>query len=573
MIDILFEVIINTLVSSLVFAGIIMLFLLFLRKTSAATRFAFLTISVLLLLIIPAAIISLPSLKFSETSRLVIDRIDKANVSVVAHDERESPITAFSEITKDTESSLPAHKAPLPVNSNPWLDSILTHPQLPVISLTIWLSGFLISIGYNLAPRRYIKRIIRSSHQYQDTALTKLATHIQKSYRINRRIQIVTHHGISVPMVWGILKPVILLPSIYREWNDDKINAILHHEIAHIARYDNLIHLMISLVTALYWLNPLVWLIKKRIQIEREAACDDKALNHNIAPSQYAGYLLEIINSIQHRRIAYSPTALSYTTQTKERFMRILSPNTNRRPAKPLWIILASLITMGLALPATAVKPIEVIYASNIESEEDGESTISIKSRDKEATRITMEGDSKIYYTDSTSANNYLRQIITSDDNSARQIITSDDEVLFSSEYYKHLKEQYKQKQDKSIDELLKISEEHRRVAYANGSYAYLNNGNIRLIEVTIYDDSKDWELQAVNTILYEKDGKIKYDLLEPNSMVIIHKKTGNMKLQYIIGGDFYEPVFMIDKATYPFEERQWKEFNYMLKKIYNILK
>ena len=45
------------------------------------------------------------------------------------------------------------------------------------------------------------------------------------------------------------------------------------------------------------------------------------------------------------------------------------------------------------------------------------------------------------------------------------------------------------------------------------------------------------------------------------------------MKLQYIVCGNYYEPVFMIDKATYPFEERQWKEFNFMLEKIYDILK
>src|SRR6185437_12980606 len=45
---------------------------------------------------------------------------------------------------------------------------------------------------------------------------------------------------LSVPATLGVLHPVILLPTDWREWDEAKLDAILAHEVSHVARRDAL---------------------------------------------------------------------------------------------------------------------------------------------------------------------------------------------------------------------------------------------------------------------------------------------------------------------------------------------
>ena len=49
---------------------------------------------------------------------------------------------------------------------------------------------------------------------------------------------------------WGIVRPAILLPEGAETWTEDRVHAVLHHELAHIVRGDWLITLAASLLRA-----------------------------------------------------------------------------------------------------------------------------------------------------------------------------------------------------------------------------------------------------------------------------------------------------------------------------------
>ena len=50
--------------------------------------------------------------------------------------------------------------------------------------------------------------------------------------------------AIATPMTTGIVSPCVLLPVTWREWPEDKLQAVMAHENAHIARRDSLVALL-----------------------------------------------------------------------------------------------------------------------------------------------------------------------------------------------------------------------------------------------------------------------------------------------------------------------------------------
>jgi len=64
--------------------------------------------------------------------------------------------------------------------------------------------------------------------------------------------------GEQGPSTFGIFRPVILLPRSALRWPTARLDAVLRHEAAHVARRDTLSQCIARLVCAVWWLNPLL---------------------------------------------------------------------------------------------------------------------------------------------------------------------------------------------------------------------------------------------------------------------------------------------------------------------------
>jgi len=97
------------------------------------------------------------------------------------------------------------------------------------------------------------------------------------------------------PSVFGIFHPVLLLPeNISDNLPQSQIEAILLHESAHVERRDNLGAALHMAVETVFWFNPMVWWIGKRLVEERERACDEQVLREFDPPETYAEAILNV---------------------------------------------------------------------------------------------------------------------------------------------------------------------------------------------------------------------------------------------------------------------------------------
>ena len=99
----------------------------------------------------------------------------------------------------------------------------------------------------------------------------------------------------SVPVVVGILRPMILLPSaLATGFDPSQLEALLTHELAHIRRFDPLVNLLQRLIEVLLFFHPAVWYVSRRVSAERENACDDLVLSAGWPALRYAQALLQM---------------------------------------------------------------------------------------------------------------------------------------------------------------------------------------------------------------------------------------------------------------------------------------
>ena len=108
-------------------------------------------------------------------------------------------------------------------------------------------------------------------------------------------VPVVSSASIIEPGVFGVLRPVLLLPDgVGDRLAPAELQAILAHELCHVRRRDNLATLLHMVVEAVFWFHPLVWWLGARLMDERERACDEEVLRRGSEPEAYAEGILKV---------------------------------------------------------------------------------------------------------------------------------------------------------------------------------------------------------------------------------------------------------------------------------------
>ena len=130
---------------------------------------------------------------------------------------------------------------------------------------------------------------------------------------------------IGTPAVFGCLRKTVILPAVWQTWSSEKLQAVLLHELTHVARRDGWTIAAASLNSAVFWFHPLSWWLRGQIRIFAEMACDDHAIMVGRDPEGYAETLLEIAEL--RRDVGALPStapAMAHTPRVTRRIERIL---------------------------------------------------------------------------------------------------------------------------------------------------------------------------------------------------------------------------------------------------------
>lgn len=167
------------------------------------------------------------------------------------------------------ESAGVVSPAPKPMFTLPKIDL----PQLPDLTLPlllVWLAGVVVMLARTGRDLIAVERLVARA---QTIDLPPSLKQRMKGVRV----------AISAdapgPMAAGLFRPCVVLPdSATAQLNSPGMAALLEHERAHIERRDMAVALAQRVVLALLWWSPALHWISRRIDEERELACDETAV-------------------------------------------------------------------------------------------------------------------------------------------------------------------------------------------------------------------------------------------------------------------------------------------------------
>ena len=163
----------------------------------------------------------------------------------------------------------------------------------------VWLAGAAVVLGSIALGRFRIWWIARRSAPLDRGEIPALTTALCGALGISRRVSVRLCPDRMMPMVWGALRPVILLPAEATKWTAELQRDVLLHELAHVRRHDYLNQLVTRLACAVHWFNPLAWMAARRLRAERERACDDHVLGTGASACDYAEHLVAVARRLR----------------------------------------------------------------------------------------------------------------------------------------------------------------------------------------------------------------------------------------------------------------------------------
>jgi beta-lactamase regulating signal transducer with metallopeptidase domain len=209
----------------------------------------------------------------------------------------------------------------------------------------VWLAGtFLLGLWF-AAGWILSARLVRQARPAPSTWSAELDS-------LRRRLGVPEHVDLRLvdrsvsPLAAGLRRSTILLPATAEIWCDERRQAVLLHELAHIKRRDCRIQAVAQAACALYWFNPLAWRAVAGLRNERERACDDEVLKAGTRASSYATHLLDIARELKPALAPRAALAMARPSELEGRLLAVLASSRARSPRPASRWLVAALMTV-----------------------------------------------------------------------------------------------------------------------------------------------------------------------------------------------------------------------------------
>ncbi len=355
-------------------------------RSSAAVRHAIWSLAMVGLVLLPVASAALPAWRLP-----ILPAVEPVVVPEVVVPQRVEVLTP----TPVVEQSNPSIERPRPVmpreaplaRENSQLEPVaaptVVNPVVPVpasevpvtpaltarqwtamglcaawaLGVLCWGGALLVGLGRTIQLRRRTVLV-------DDPTWIALAAQFSRRLQLRRAVELREHPDAVVPMTWGIVRPVVLLPRLARAWDESMQRAVLLHELAHVRRMDVASQLIGRVACVLYWFHPLAWFALRRLRQEREQACDDAVVQSGEKASDYAEQLLQVARLCGMPRGLALGVAMAEGSSLETRVKSLFDTARGHGPVSR--VVALALLFVG----ALAVGSIAIVHPVSVSAEE-----------------------------------------------------------------------------------------------------------------------------------------------------------------------------------------------------------
>lgn len=297
------------------------------RVLNAATRYALWWATLAVVVVLPAVYLPRPS---APTGQAIAFGGRSFSLSPVAH------VTVLPGLS----SAVPAHPPTLP-----------ELPKFPIrIAATLWPRRVL--AAWAAASLLLLLRLLASFILLSRTSARAHEVPLRRAFGITRRrVRLAGSTEIAIPVAVGPWRPAILIPAgLLKALGEDEIEQIVLHEASHLARLDDYALLLQRALEAIFALHPVVRWITRRIDLEREVACDDRVIAVTGRPRSYATCLTRVVEWSGGARSSLAVAAAADASSHLSRRVDMLLDKTRHTGTHLLKARLTAMLALVVAL-------------------------------------------------------------------------------------------------------------------------------------------------------------------------------------------------------------------------------
>lgn len=264
-------------------------------------------------------------------------------------------------------NSVTADPGNLPGTADPTLSAGDTSPAGPAIKpetvfLAVWLAGIAAVALKTAGGCLSLSRRIRRSCVLPPADVMRTINKVRRELGIRRRLRVLVQNSASSPALTASFLPKLILP-ISLLGHPARLHFAVRHELVHFKRGDYIVCLLMLMLRAVYWFNPVVWLMQKPIKTDMEAACDNiaTAALPPEAKKAYARTILEMFSC----RMCPQPVlgmSLQNNKKTAEKRIRGIFMKSNTKRGIRFISVFAAVLLVAVCF-TTACQPSLEVYS------------------------------------------------------------------------------------------------------------------------------------------------------------------------------------------------------------------
>ncbi|MBQ3664001.1 MAG: M56 family metallopeptidase [Clostridia bacterium] len=161
----------------------------------------------------------------------------------------------------------------------------------------IWIAGIAVMTARLVRIRILLQRRLKETASDPDSRLSREFRLLSEKMGIRRKIGLFCVRDITSPALTIGFGPEVLLPvSLTGQGQRQNRTFAMRHELMHFKRKDHLVMIWMGILRAVWWFNPVVWLMEKPLRMDMESACDAMAVEGLTEQGKlaYASLLLEL---------------------------------------------------------------------------------------------------------------------------------------------------------------------------------------------------------------------------------------------------------------------------------------
>ncbi len=229
---------------------------------------------------------------------------------------------------------------------------------MPFWLALVWAGGVVAMVSWLAVGFVRRTRLARRAVAVDGGVLADASDIAATALGVQRRVRLLLGDSRVVPMTWGIVRPVLLLPAAAGDWSTRRLHTVLMHELAHIKRHDSLSRSLGQLACSVFWFHPLAWISAGRMLREQERACDDLVLLSGANPHRYAETLVAIAREFRSPRPSVvGALAFARRSNLEHRLLSILDPLKRRKKLNLSRKVMVLALFVGGVLPLAALQP------------------------------------------------------------------------------------------------------------------------------------------------------------------------------------------------------------------------